>query len=169
MAKIWMFPDDVDKRMYLFRNNECTQEWVRKNCYYFGETEEVSDDFDWFKNFKWNDQCYDVHAVMHYKDTDHKIKNIFVTPYDMKSLKEIKANPQIENRNNAICPVCGYVDYHCWENDCPDEDYECPQCKSNLLLEQRFEEHYDCDYKWFFQRTTFKKLHRPRKVKICLK
>ena len=164
MTKIWLFPDDMDKRLFLFNNLECTQEWLKNNCYYLGDTEDI--EYDWFRNFKWDDQYYDVHAVTSYKDTNHMVKNVFVTPYVIKSLEEIKKNPQIENRNNAICPVCGYVDYHCWENDCPDEDYECPQCKSNLLLEQRFEEHYDSDYAWFFQRTTFKKLHRPKQIKI---
>lgn len=100
-----------------------------------------------------------------YKDTDRKILNVFASPYWLKPLKEIKQKPQIENRNNAICPACGYVDYHCWVNECPDENYRCPQCKTHLLLEHRFEYGYSESDARFYQRTTFKKLHHPPKIK----
>lgn len=41
----------------------------------------------------------------------------------------------VENLNNPICPICGYVDYDGWEN--PSGEYVCPQCKSILNLDRK--------------------------------
>lgn len=160
-TKIWQHKQQVD--CFLF-NTECTQEYVENNYNLIAETEDEL--LDWFNNFSINGQLYDTHARTSYKDTGHKIINVFVSPYWVKTLKEIKQNPQIENINNAICPACGYVDYHCWENKCPVENYRCPQCKSHLLLEHRCEQGYSESDTCFYQRTTFKKLHHPPKVEV---
>lgn len=160
ITKVWRHKDKSD--IFLFNSFECTQEYVEKNYSLIAETEgELS---DWFDNLNINGQLYDTHAKTSYKDTDYKIKNVFVSPYWVKTLKEIKQKPQIENLNNAICPVCGYVDYDCWENKCPDENYRCPRCKSSLLLEHRFEYGYNQEDALFYSRTTFKKIHRPKKI-----
>lgn len=163
LIKIWNYDPYKKESMFLF-NTDCTQQFVEDNYYLIAETDE--DREDWFKNLSVNGQLYDVHCVTSYKDTNRQVKNVFVTPYWIKSLKEIKENPIIENLNNAICPVCGYVDRDCWENRCPDEHYYCPQCKSNLLLEHRFEFGYTEYDNFMYQRTTFKKLHRPKKIKV---
>lgn len=160
ITKVWRHKDKSD--IFLFNFFECTQEYVEKNYNLIAETEDELP--DWFDNFNINGQLYDTHAKTSYKDTDYKIKNVFASPYWVKTLKEIKQNPQIENLNNAICPVCGYVDYDCWENECPDENYRCPRCKSSLLLEHRFEYGYSQEDTRFYQRTTFKKIHRPKKI-----
>lgn len=161
ITKIWQHKQKVD---FFLCNTDCTQEYVENNYNLIAKTEDELP--DWFNNFSINGQLYDVHLKTSYKDTDYKIRNVFTSPYRLKSLKEIKQNPQIENRNNAICPACGYVDYNCRENECPDENYRCPQCKSHLLLEHRFEYGYSESDARFYQRTTFKKLHHPQKIKI---
>jgi len=159
MNKIWKYKD-VD--LFLC-NTACTQKYVENNYELIAETEDEPKE-GWFNNFCLNGKLYDVHQTGSYKDTDRKIKNVFANEYTIKPLKDIKEKPQIENINNALCPVCGYVDYYCWENRCPDENYKCPQCKSSLLLEHRFDGDYDGDM-IFYQRTTFKKLHQPERIK----
>lgn len=161
ITKIWQYKKEIDLFLY---KGECTQKYVENNYNLIAQTEDELP--NWFNNFSINRQLYDVHSKTSYKDTDHKILNVFASPYWLKPLKEIKQNPQIENRNNAICPACGYVDYHCWENKCPDENYRCPQCKSHLLLEHRVEYGYSESDALFYQRTTFKKLHHPPKIKV---
>ncbi len=165
--KVWLYQNRTKDTLFLCNYQECTQEYIEKNYSLICETE-ANVDRDWlnshiWNNFSYNGQLYNVREIHSYKDTNNRVKNIFAAPYKIKSLKEIKQNPQIENINNAICPVCGYVDYHCWENNCPDENYRCPQCKSSLLLEHRFEGNYD-NYSTFYQRTTLKKIHRPKKL-----
>lgn len=162
-TKIWLHKAKPD--IFLFNTTNCTQEYVESNYDLIAETEDKP--VNWFDNFSIGGQLYDTHAITSYKDTNHNIKNVFASPYRIKTLKEIKQNPQIENLNNAICPACGYVDYHCWENQCPDKNYKCPQCKSTLLLEHRFEYGYDELDNCMYQRTTFKKLHYPSKINIC--
>ena len=171
--KVWQHKENESKDiLFLCNYQDCTQEYIEKNYNLICETETTIDNNKInsliFNNFSYNGKLYYVHQIHSYKDTEHKIKNVFVSPYQIKSLKEIKQKPQIENINNAICPICGYVDYDCWENDCPDENYRCPQCKSNLLLEHRIEGHYDT-YATLYQRTTFKKLHRPKELNNLLK
>ena len=158
MIKIWLYQETPDLQLF---NCECTQKYVEDKYRLIATTN--TDLKDWFKNFELDGQLYDTHAKTSYKDTNHEIKNIFAEPYEIKCLKEIKRNPQIENMNNAICPVCGYVDYHCWENQCPDENYKCPRCKSSLLLEHKYEKDYD-DCLTMFQRTTYKKIHYPQRI-----
>ena len=163
MVKIWLWKKNID--MILFHSDTCTQKYVEENYQLIAETD--TDLENWFQNFNLNGRLYDVHAKTSYKDTDYKVQNIFALPYTVRTLKDIKQNPQIENINNAICPACGYVDYDCWENDCPDENYRCPQCKSHLLLEHRFEQHFD-GYTVLYQRTTFKNLHHPPKIQAVM-
>ncbi len=162
MIKIWLFKKP---ELFLFNNADCTQKYVEENYTLVASTN--TNLKDWFQNFNLNGQLYDTHAITSYKDTNHEIKNIFAAPYSIKSLKEVKEKPQIENINNAICPVCGYVDYYSWENECPDENYKCPQCKSSLLLEHRSERDYD-DSVTLYQRTTFKKIHYPKKIQTVI-
>lgn len=167
IIKIWKHQYRTKDILFLCNYQDCTQKYIEDNYKLIGQLERNVDS-NWLNNKVWNNFSYkgclyDVHEIHSYKDTDYKIKNIFVTPYTIKPLKEIKQNPQIENINNAICPVCNYVDYDCWENDCPDENYKCPQCKSNLLLEHRFEGNYEGNG-ILYQRTTYKKIHRPKKI-----
>jgi predicted Zn-ribbon and HTH transcriptional regulator len=162
MIKIWLFKQP---ETFLFNSIECTQKYVEEHYTLVASTN--TDLKDWFQNFNINGQLYDTHAKTSYKDTNHEVKNIFASPYSIKSLKEVKEKPQIENMNNAICPVCGYVDYYSWEIDCPDENYKCPHCKSSLLLEHKFDYDYDGSAT-LYQRTTFKKIHHPKKIQATV-
>ena len=156
MIKIWLFKK-FD--MQIFYTEKCTQKYVEENYSLIAVTDTELE--DWFNNFKLNGQFYDTHARTAYKDTGYKTINIFAAPYRTKPLKELKQNPQIENMNNPICPVCGYVDYYGWES--PEGDYKCPQCKSLLNLEHRYEMNFD-GYGCSYHRTIFKKLHYPKKI-----
>lgn len=162
MFKIWLTEENFRLDLTLFNPNT-SQDEIQSNFLLLTEVEQGLK--DWFKNFSYQGQLYCTRAITNYKDTDYKIKNVFVYPYYVKSMKEIKENPQIENLNNAICPACGYVDYYCWENQCPDENYSCPRCKAKLLLEHRFEYDYD-GYGLMYQRTTFKSLPRIQKLEV---
>ena len=136
-----------------------TQESMANYYTYIGGTNTMLK--DWLENFEYDGVLYDTHMCKYNGDED--VFNVFATPYKLKN--EIKEE-QIERMNNAECPVCGYIDYNCWENQCPDEDYRCPQCKSNLLLEHRFDLRYREEDSILWQRTTLKKIHKPKKIKV---
>lgn len=159
MFKIWVVDENDRLDMELFNPNN-SQKIVEDKYFLLTEVEKGFD--NWFKNFSYQGHLYNTRAITSYVNTKH-IKNVLVSRYEIKSRSKIKENPQIENLNNAICPVCGYVDYYCWENQCPDENYSCPRCQAKLLLEHKFDVGYDGDG-LMWQRTTFKSLPRIQKL-----
>ena len=84
---------------------------------------------------------------------------MFYEPYYLND--KDKWNKEIENQNNPICPVCGYVDYDGWE--CPSGEYKCPRCHSTLELSKRYNIDYD-NIEEFWYKTKLIKRFIPKKV-----
>lgn len=88
------------------------------------------------------------------------------TGYDKWLMERYTYNPvetPVENYNNPICPVCGYVDYNGWEHD--SGEYDCPQCKAKLELSKRGE-WCDGEISSLTYITNVVKVVRPKKLNL---
>lgn len=130
---------------------KCTEEYIAEHYDYIGETDQELET----ENININGQLYRWCA------SNLKCNAMFYQPYSLED--KTQWNKEIENINNAICPVCGNVDYDAWEE--PDGEYICPQCHSTLDLRHKTEIHYDASMT-FWYKTKLIKRFVPKKIKL---
>lgn len=90
---------------------------------------------------------------------------LFVIPYFIDDDPETET----ENRNNAVCPVCGKVDYESWEWP-SGQKYICGLCGSQFILYHKYITEYDGDME-MHTKLVLEKINKPkrlRKDRVCL-
>lgn len=140
---------DEDSVIHGLFTPRCTEEYIKNHYWYIGETAKELPT----ENISVNGQLYRWCA------SNRKCNAMFYEPYYLND--KDKWNKEIENQNNPICPVCGYVDYDGWE--CPSGEYKCPRCHSTLELSKRYNIDYD-NIEEFWYKTKLVKRFIPKKV-----
>ena len=84
---------------------------------------------------------------------------LFVVPYFIDDEPEVET----ENRNNAVCPVCGKVDYESWEYR-SGQKYACGLCGSQFILYHKYITEYDGDME-MYTKLVLQKINKPKRLR----
>lgn len=148
---IYKYIHDEESIIHGLFTQNCTEEYIAEHYDYIGETDQELET----ENINIEGQLYRWCA------SNLECNSMFYEPYSLQD--KAQWNKEIANINNAICPVCGKVDYGAWE--CPDGEYICPQCHSTLDLQHKTEIDYDGQMT-FWYKTKLIKRFVPKKIKL---
>ena len=106
-----------------------------------------------------NYNIYGQYYHVHYAPKIGEHRYMFVTPYVLNDNPEMET----ENRNNAVCPVCGKVDYDSWEWS-SGKEWTCGLCGSHFILYHKYITEYDGDME-MYTKLVLQKINKPKRLR----
>ena len=137
------------KNKIIYRKEDIKEYIKEGNCIAIYSGRLSLDNYNIFGNY--------YHGRLVYKFDDDFY--MFVAPYFINDEPEMET----ENRNNAVCPVCGKVDYESWEWP-SGKEWTCGLCGSQFILYHKYITEYDGDME-MYTKLVLQKINKPKRLR----